>query len=153
MLLKCCTQYVSKFGKLSSGHGTGKGQFSFQSQRREMPKNIQTTSQLHSFQHACKVMLKILQARFQQYVNQEPPDVQARFRKDRGTRDQIANICWVTEKAKEFQKNIYFCFIDYAKAFDYVDHKKLWKILKVMGIPDHLTCLLRNLYAAQEAIV
>ena len=103
--------------------------------------------------HASKVMLKIFQARFQQYVNQEPPDVQARFRKDRGTRDQIANICWVTEKAKEFQKNIYFCFIDYAKAFDYVDHKKLWKILKVMGIPDHLTCLLRNLYAGQEAIV
>ena len=91
---------------------------------------------------ASKVMLKILQARFQQYVNQEPPDVQARFRKDRGTRDQIANICWVTEKAKEFQKNIYFCFIDYAKAFDYVDHNKLWIILQEMGTPDHLICLL-----------
>ena len=103
--------------------------------------------------HACKVMLKILQARFQQYVNQEPPDVQAGFRKDRGTRDQIANICWATEKAREFQKNIYFCFIDYAKAFDCADHKKLWKILKVMGKPDHLTCLLRNLFAGQEAIV
>ena len=94
--------------------------------------------------HASKVMLKILQARIQQYVNRELPDVQAGFRKGRGTRDQIANICWITEKAREFQKNIYFCFIDYAKAFDHVDHKKLWKILKEMGIPDHLICLLRN---------
>ena len=86
-------------------------------------------------------MLKILQARLQQYVNQELTDVQASFRKGRGTRDQIVNICWITEKARELQKNIYFCFIDYAKAFDYVDHNKLWKILKEMGIPDHLTCL------------
>ena len=98
-------------------------------------------------------MLKILQARLQQYVNRELPDVQAAFRKGRGTRDQIANICWITEKAREFQKNIYFCFIDYAEAFDCVDHNKLWKILKEMGIPDHLTCLLRNLYAGQEATV
>ena len=98
-------------------------------------------------------MLKILQARLQQYVNRELPDVQAGFRKGKGTRDQIANIRWIMEKAKEFQKNIYFCFIDYAKAFDYVDHKKLWKILKEMGIPEHLTCLLRNLYAGQEAAV
>ena len=97
--------------------------------------------------HASKVMLKILQARLQQYVNHELPDVQAGFRQGRGTRDQIANVRWITKKAREFQKNIYFCFIDYAKAFDCVDHKKLWKILKVMGIPDHLTCLLRNLYA------
>ena len=103
--------------------------------------------------HASKVMLKILQGRLQQYVNHELPDVQAGFRKGRGTRDQIANICWITEKAREFQKNIYFCFIDYAKAFDCVDHNKLWKVLKVMGIPDHLTCLLRNLYASQEATV
>ena len=103
--------------------------------------------------HASKVMLKILQARLQQYVNHELPDVQAGFRKGRGTRDQIVNICWITEKAREFQKNIYFCFIDYAKAFDYVDHNKLWKILKEMGIQDHLTCLLRNLYAGQEATV
>ena len=95
--------------------------------------------------HTSKVMLKILQARFQQYVNSELPDVQAGFRKDRGSRDQIANICWIMEKAREFQKNIYFCFIDYANAFDCVDHKKLWKILKEMGIPDHLTCLLRSL--------
>ena len=96
-------------------------------------------------------MLKILQARLQQYVNRELPDVQAGFIKGRGTRDQIANIRCIMEKAREFQKNIYFCFIDYAKAFDCVDHNKLWKILKEMGIPDHLTCLLRNLYAGQEA--
>ena len=102
------------------------------------------------------VMLKILQARLQQDVNRELPDVQAGFRKGRGTRDQIANIRWVMEKARGFQKNIYFCFIDYAKAtksFDCVDHNQLWKILKEMGIPDHLTCVLRNLYAGQEATV
>ena len=98
-------------------------------------------------------MLKILQARLQQYMNHELSDVQAGFRKGRGTRDQIANICWVIKKAREFQKNIYFCFIDYAKAFDCVDHNQLWKILKEMGIPDHLTWLLRNLYAGQEATV
>ena len=98
-------------------------------------------------------MLKILQARLQQYVNHELPDVQAGFRKGRGTRDQIANIHWIMEKAREFQKNIYFCFIDYVKAFDSVDHHKLWKILQEMGIPDHLTCLLRNQYAGQEATV
>ena len=96
-------------------------------------------------------MLKILQARLQQYRNQELADVQVGFRKGRGTRDQIANIRWVIEKAREFQKNVYFCFIDYAKAFDCMDHNKLWKILKEMGILDHLTCLLRNLYAGQEA--
>ena len=94
--------------------------------------------------HTSKVMLKILQARLQQYVNHEFPDVQAGFRKGRGTRDQIANICWILEKPREFQKNIYFFFIDYAKAFDCVDHNKLWKILKEMGIPDYLICLLRN---------
>ena len=103
--------------------------------------------------HASKVMLKILQARLQQYLNCELPDVQAGFRKDRGTRDQIANIRWIIEKAREFQKNIYFCFIDYAKAFYCVDQNKLRKILKEMGIPDHLTCLLRNLYAGQEATI
>ena len=102
--------------------------------------------------HASKVMLKILQARLKQYVNHELPDVQAGFRKGRGTRDQIANIHWIIEKTREFQKNIYLCF-DYAKAFDCVHHNKLWKILKEMGIPDHLTCLLRNLYAGQEATV
>ena len=98
-------------------------------------------------------MLKILQARLQQYMNCEHPDVQAGFRKGRGTRDQIANICWNIKKAREFQKNIYFCFIDYAKAFDCVDHNKLWKILQEIETPDHLTCFLRNLYAGQEAIV
>ena len=101
--------------------------------------------------HASKVMLKIFQARLQQYVNHEPSDVQAGFRKGRGTRDQIANIHWIIEKAREYQKSI--CFIDYTKAFDCVDHNKLWKIWKEMGIPDHLTCLLRNLYAGQEATV
>ena len=100
-----------------------------------------------------KWSLKILQARLQQYVNHELPDVQAGFGKGRGTRDHIANICWIIEKAREFQKNIYFCFIDYAEAFDCVAHNKLWKILQEMGIPDHLTCLLRNLYAGQEAKV
>ena len=100
-----------------------------------------------------KVMLKILQARLQQYVIHELPDVQAGFREGRGTRDQIANIHWIIKKAREFQKNTYFCFIYYAKAFDCVDHNKLWKILQEMGIPDHLTCLLRNLYAGQEATV
>ena len=98
-------------------------------------------------------MLKILQARLQQYMNQELPDVQTGFRKGTGTRDKIANIPWIIEKAREFQKNIYFCFIDYTKAFVCADHNKLWKILKEMGIPDHLTCLLRNLYADQEATV
>ena len=96
-------------------------------------------------------MLKILQARLQQYVNHELPDVQAGFRKGRGTRDQIANIRWIIEKARQFQKNIYFCFVDYAKAFDCVGHNKLWKILQEMGILDCLACLLRNLYAGQEA--
>ena len=98
-------------------------------------------------------MFKILQVRLQQYVNHELPGVQARFRKGRGTKDQIANIYWTIEKAREFQKNTYFCFIEYVKAFDCVDHNKLWKILKKMGISDHLTCLLRNLYAGQEATV
>ena len=103
--------------------------------------------------HASKVMLKILQARIQQYMNCELPDIQAGFRKGRGTRDQIANICWIIKKAREFQKNIYFCCIDYAKAFDHVDHNKLWKILKEMGIPHHLICLLRNRHTGQEATV
>ena len=98
-------------------------------------------------------MLKILQARLQHYVNRELPDVQAGFRKGRGIRDQIANIRWIMEKAREFQKNIYFCFIDYVKTFDYLDHNRLWKILQQMGIPDHLPCLLRNLYTGQEATV
>ena len=101
-----------------------------------MPKNAQTTAQLHSSHMASKVMVKILQARLHQYVNRELPDVQADFKKGKGTRDQIANICWIIKKAREFQKNIYLCFIDYAKGFDCVDHNKLWEILKSMGIPD-----------------
>ena len=126
---------------------------SFQSQSRVMQKNVQTWCTIAVISHASKIKLKILQARLQQYVNREHPDVQAGFRKGRGTRDQIANIRWIIEKAREFQKNICFCFMDYTKAFDYVDHNKLWKILQEMGIPDHLTCLLRNLYAGQKAIV
>ena len=118
--------------------------------------NAKECSNYHSIaliSHASKVMLKILQARLQQYMNHEIPDVQAGLRKGRGTRDQIANIRWIMEKAREFQKNIYFCFIDYAKALDFVDYNKLWKILREIGIPDHLTCLLSNLYADQEATV
>ena len=125
MLWKCYTQYASKFGKLSSGHGTGKGQFSLQFQRNAVPKTCSNYHTIALISHASKVMLKILWARLQQYVNCEFPDVQAGFRKGRGTRDQIANIHWIMEKAREFQKNIYFCFIDYAKAFDCVDHNKL----------------------------
>ena len=117
------------------------------------PKECSNYHTIPLISHASKVMLKILQARLQQYVNCEVPDVQAGFRKGRGTRDHIANIFRVIEKAREFQENIYFCFIDYAKAFDCMDHNKLWKILKGIGIPDHLTCLLRNLYAGQEATV
>ena len=127
--------------------GLDKVHFSFQSQRKAMSKNAQTNAQLLS-SHML-VMLKILQSRLQQYMNHELPDVQAGFRKDRETRDQIANIRWIMEKAREFQKNIYFCFADYAKGFDCVDNNKLWKILKEMGIPDHRTCLLKNLYAGQ----
>ena len=115
--------------------------------------NVKEWSNYHTialFSHANKIMLKILQARLQQYMNRELPDVQAGFRKGRGTRDQIANTRWIIEKAREFQKNIYFCFIDYTKAFDCVNHNKLWEILKDMRVPDHLTCLLRNLHADQE---
>ena len=124
----------------------------------QIPKkgNAKECSKYHTIaliSHTSKAMLKILQARLQQYMNCEIPDVQARFRKGRGTRDQIANIRWIIKKAREFQKNIYFCCIDYAKAFDCADNNNLWEILKEMGIPDHLTCLLRNLYASQEATV
>ena len=118
--------------------------------------NAKKCSNYHTIElisHTSKIILKILQVRLQQYVNGELPNVQAGFRKGRGTRDEIANNHWIIEKAREFQKNIYFCFIDYSKNFDSVDHSKLWKILKEMGIPDHLTCLLRNLYAGQEAAV
>ena len=117
------------------------------------PKECSNYCTIALLSHASKVMFIILQARLKLYVNCELPDVKAGFRKGRGTRYHTANIHWIIEKAREFQKNIYFCFIDYAKAFDCVDHNKLWKILKEMGIPDHLTCLLRNLYAGQEATV
>ena len=128
MLWKCYFQYASKFGKLSSGHSIEQGQFSFQSQRKANAKECSNYCAIALISHASKVMLKIFQARLQQYVICELPHVQAGFRKGRGTRDQIANIRWIMEKAREFQKNIYFSFIDYAKAFDYVDHNKLWKI-------------------------
>ena len=139
------------FGKLSSDHRTGKGQFSFQSQRRQHQRMFKLLLFKHT-SHFCKVMLKILQARFQLYVNQELPDVQAGFRKGRGTRSNCQHLLahWKSERVPE---NLYFCFIDYTKDFDCVDHNKMWKILKEMGIPDHLTCLLRNLYTGQEATV
>ena len=146
MLFKCCTQYLE-----NSAVATGlQRSVLIPNPKKGNAKNCSTITQLHSF--ASKAMLKILQARFQQYVNQEFPDIQVGFGKGRGTRGQIANIHWIIEKAREFQKNIYFCF-DYAKAFDCVDHNRLWKILKEMGIPDQLSCLMRNLYAGQEATV
>ena len=141
----CCTQYASKFGKLSRATGLKKVSFHSNPKERQCQRMLKLP---HNCTH-----LKILQARLQQYANHELPDVRAGFRKGKGTRDQIANIHWITEKAREFQKNIYFCFIDYAKAFDSMDHKKLCRILKEIGIPDRLTCLLRNLYAGQEATV
>ena len=138
----------------NSAVATGLEKVSFHSNPKERhAKECSNYRTIALISHASKVMFKILQARLQQYVNRELPDVQGGFRKSRGTRDQIANIHWITGKAREFQENIYFCFIDYAKVFSCVDHNKLWKILKEMGIPDHLTCLLRNLYAGQEATV
>ena len=152
MLWKCCAQYASRFWKLS-GNRTGKRSVFIPIPKKGNAKECSNYHIMALISHASKVMLKILQARLQQYVNRELPDGQAGFRKGRETRDQIANICWIIGKAREFQKNIYFCFVDYAKAFDCVDHNKLWKILTEMGIPNHPTCLLRNLYAAQEATV
>ena len=138
----------------NSAVATGLGKVRFHSNpKKGNAKECSNYCTIALISHASKVMLKILQARLQQYMNRELPDVQADFRKGRGTRDQITNICWIVEKAREFQKDFYFCFTDYAKAFDCVDHNKLWKILQEMGIPDHLTCLLRNLYAGQEATV
>ena len=150
MLWKCCTQYASKVGKFSSCHRTGKGQFSFQSQRKAVPKKAQTTAQLHSSHTLAKYCSTFSKPGFNSTWTM---NFQAGFRKGRGTRDQIVNIYWIIEKAREFQKNIYICFIDYAKAFDCVDHNKLWNILKEMGILDHLTCPLRNLCAGQGATV
>ena len=138
----------------NSAVATGLEKVSFHSSLKE--RQCQRMFKLpHNYTHhtGWQSMLKILQVRLQQYVNHKLPDVQASFRKGRGSRDQIANIHWIMEKAREFQKNIYFCFIDYVKAFDCMDHNKLWKILKEMGIPDNLICLLRNLYASQETTV
>ena len=139
ILWKCYTQYASKFGKLSIGHRTGKGQFLFQSQRFKS-KECSNYSTIALISHTSQLMVRILQIRHQQYMNCELPDVQVGFRKGKGTRDQIANIHWIIEKGRELQKNTYFCFIDCAKAFDCMHHNKLWKILKEMGIPYHLTC-------------
>ena len=152
MLRKCCTQYASKFGKLSSGHRTVEN-VHFHSKHKGNVKECSNYRTIVLISHASKIMLKIFQARLQQYVNCELPDVQAGFRKGRGTRDQLAKIHWIIETARELQKNIYFCFIDYAKAFNCIDHNKQWKIHQEMGITDNLTCLLRNLYAGQEATV
>ena len=142
MLWKCCTQYASKFGKLSHGHR--KRSVFIPISKKGNAKECSNYRTIALISHASEGMLKILQARLQQYVNHELTDVQAGFRKGRGTRDQIANICWIIEKAGEFRKIIYFCFIDYTKAFDCVDHNKLWKILREMAIPDHHTCLLNS---------
>ena len=139
MLWKCCTEYASKFTKLSSGHRTGKGQFSFQSLRKAILKNAQANCTTALISQADRVTLKILQARLQQYVNHELPDVQAGFRKGRGTRGQIATICWITEKARVPEKHL-FLFYWLCQSLC-VDHNKLWKILKEMGVTDHLTCL------------
>ena len=136
----------------NSAVATGLEKVSFHSNPKERQcKRCSNYCTIALISHASKVMLKILQARLQQYVNREIPDVQGSYRKGQGTRDQIADIHWIMEKATEFLKNTYFYFIDYAKAFDCVDHKKLWKILKEMGTPDDVTCLLRNLYAGHEA--
>ena len=153
MLLKCCTQYASKLGKLSSGHRTEKRTVFIPIPKKGNAKESTNYCPIAIILHAGKVMLKIVQGRLQQYVNWELPDFQGEFRQGRGTRGQIANICWNIKKAREVQKNIYFCFIDYAKAFDCVDYNKLCKILQEMGIPGYFTWLLRNLYAGQEATV
>ena len=153
MLWKCCTQYASNLENSKQWPQDWKWSVFIPIPKKGNAKECLNCCTIVLISHASKVMLKFLQARLQQYTNHELPDVWAGFRKGRGTRDQIANICWIIEKVGEFQKNIYFCFIDYAKAFDCVDHNQLWEILKEMGIPEHLTCLLRNLYAGQEATV
>ena len=149
MLWKCCTQYASKTWNLSIGHRTGKGQFSFQYQRKAIPKNAQTTT-IALISHVSKVMLKILQARLQQYITANFQMFKLDLEKAEEPEIKLPTSIVSRKKAREFQKNIYFCFLDYTKAFDCVDHNKLWKILQEMGISDHLTCLLRNLYAGQE---
>ena len=152
MLLKYCTQ-CQQIWKTHQWSQDGERSMLIPVPKKGSTKECATHWTVSLISHASKVMLKILHAKLQHYMNQELPDIQSGFRKGRGTRDQIANIFWIIDKAREFEKNIYLCFIGYAKAFDCVDHNKLWKALKEMGIPDHLTCLLRNLYAGQEATV
>ena len=150
----CLLGWAVSWKTRKHGHKGAWGKLaSYFPQVKAMPKKCSNYHTIELISHSTKAMLKILQARLQQYFNQELPDVWAGFRKGRGTRDQIPNIRLIIEKARQFQKNYYFCFIDYTKVFDCVDHNKLWKILKEMGISDHLTCLLRNLYAGQEATV
>ena len=150
MLWKCCTQYASKSGKLSSGHKTGKRSVFIPIPKKGNAKECSNYHTIVLIWHSSKVMPNILQARLQQFLNCEIPDVQAGFRKSRGTRDQIANIRWIIKKARQFQENIYFCFIDYAKAFDYVDHIKLWTILKYRNTrppvlpPEKCVCMSRS---------
>ena len=153
MLWKCCTQYAGKFGKLSNGHRTGKRYIFISIPKKINAKECSNYQTVALMSHVSKLMLQILQPRLQQYMGHELPDVQAGFRKGRGTRDQIAIISWFTKKGREFQKNIDFCIIEYSKDFNCVDLNKLWKILKVIGIPDHLPWLLTNPYAGQEATV
>ena len=153
MLWKCCTQYASTFGKLSSGHRTGKDQFSFQSQRKAMPKNAQTTAQLHSSHTLAKKCSKFSKPGFNSTWTMEFQMFKLDLEKAEEPEIKLPTSIVSLKKQKSSKKNIYFCFIDYAKAFDCVDHNKLRKILQQMGIPDHLTCLLRNLYAGQEGTV
>ena len=148
MLWKCCTQYASKFGKLSSGHRTGKGQFSFQSQRKAMPKNAHTTTQLHSSKWCSKFSKPGFNSTWTMNFQMFKLDLEKAEEPEIKLPTSV-----VSSQKQEVKKNIYFCFIEYAKALDCVDHNKLWKILKEMGIPDHLTCLLRNPYAGQISIV
>jgi len=143
MLLKCCTQYVNKFGKLRNGHRTVKRQFYSNPKEGQCQRKLKYHT-IVLISHAIKVMLKILQAKLQQYLNWELPDIQAGFQRGRGIRYQTANIHWIMQKAREFQKNIYFCFTDYTKAFDCVDNNKLKKILQEIGVKDLLSCLLEN---------
>ena len=147
-----CIHYVSKSGRSRSGHRTGKS-ILIPIAKKGRIKECANHQTIALISHTSKVMLKILHARLQHYGNQELPDVQAGFRKGRGTRDQIANIHWIIEEAREFHRNIYLCFINYAKVFDCVDYDKLWKALREVGISNHLTCLLRSLYVGQEATV
>ena len=152
MLLKCWSQYISKFGKFISGHRTGEGQFSFQSWRRAMPKNVQTTAQLCSFHMLARLCSKFFKWGFSSTWTKHFQIYRLGLEKAEEPQNQIANICWTVKKQGNSRKT-YFCFIEYPKAFDCVDHNKLWKILKEMGIPGPLTCLLKNLYAGQETTV